>query len=218
LRVARVVASGVTGDGGRFLVVSREEGVPALTTDGWRRCGHDFAGLLDLPIQACPFPRVTTAEFVADHRQRLELVRPLLSNEVGQAISSAIGQVAATARLVVTHGDPGGGNYLDNPTGRGVLLDWETASVSPLGLDLGRAAFIGLLDLWQTGIPAELSCAFVRGYTSRSALARGLRGDLLHAWIIIGGLQFIHGRYTQPLMSERAPQVAARVLEHYLAN
>jgi hypothetical protein len=216
--VPRVVDSGVIEDGGRFLAVSQDVGAPSLTAEGWTRCGHDFAGLIDVPIQACPFPRVTTADFVADHRERLDLVRSLLEDDVVQAISSAIAQIAGTGRLVVTHGDPGGGNYLDNPSGRGVLLDWETASVSPLGLDLGRAAFIGLLDLWQTGIPEELSSAFIHGYTSRSATAGELRGDLLHAWIIIGGLQFIHGRYTQPLMPERTPQVAARILENYLAS
>jgi aminoglycoside phosphotransferase len=161
--VPRVIDSGITENGGWFLAISREAGAPSLTADGWARCGHDFAGLLDVPIQACPFPRVTTADCVVDHRERLDLVRFLLNDDVVHAISSAIGQIAGTSRLVVTHGDPGGGNYLDNPAGRGVLLDWETASVSPLGLDLGRAAFIGLLDLWQTGIPEKLSSAFIHG-------------------------------------------------------
>ena len=218
VRVPRVVAAGVTRVGRRFLVISHEEGVSTITPDGWARFGRDLAALLDVPTADCPFPRVTAAEFVTDHHERLHRVRPLLKDDLAEAISHAIAQIAGGDWLVVTHGDPGSGNYLDNATGDGTLLDWETASVSPFGLDLGRAAFIGLMDLRRSGIPDDLVAAFLRGYFGRSPLAAQMSGASLRAWITVGGLQFIHGRHTQPLVPERTPQVAAHVLETYLAT
>ena len=218
VRVAQVVGSGVTPDGHRFLVISREAGVRTVTPEGWARFGRDVAALLEVPVATCPFPRTSTAQFAADHRDRLELVRSLLKQKLAEEISDAIAQVAAVDRLVVTHGDPGSGNYLDNENGEGILLDWETASVSPFGLDLGRAVFIGLLDLGGSGIPDELVSAFIRGYTERSPLAAQMTGQRIRAWIIVGGLQFIHGRHTQPLLPERTAQVAANVLESYLTR
>jgi hypothetical protein len=92
------------------------------------------------------------------------------------------------------------------------------SSVAPFGLDLGRAAFIGLLDLRRSGIPDELVAALIRGSADRSPLAAQMNAELLRAWITLGGLQFIHGRHTQPLLPERTPQVAAHVLETYLAT
>lgn len=216
VRVPAVIGSGITRDGRHFVVISREEGVSTSTPEGWERFGRDLAALLDVATAGCPFPFVTTAAFVADHHRRLQLVRPLLRDDLADEISRAITQISSSTRLVVTHGDPGSGNYLDNATGGGILLDWETASVSPFGLDLGRAAFIGLLDLRRSGIPGELVAAFIRGYTGRSPLAAQMSEELVRAWITVAGLQFIHGRHTQPLLPERAPQVAARVLESYL--
>lgn len=216
--VPHVVGSGVAGDGRRYLVISREEGLSTVRPSGWARFGRDLAALLDISTADCSFPRVPTGKFVTDQREHLRLVQPLLEHDLVEAISHAITRISDGDRLVVTHGDPGSGNYLDNPAGDGLLLDWETASISPFGLDLGRAAFIGLMDLWQSGIPDQLVAAFIGGYTSRSLLAAQMSADLLRAWIVVGGLQFIHGRYTEPLMPERTPQVAAHVLETYLAS
>lgn len=215
--VPNVIGSG-TREGRRLLVISYEAGVAPVTPEGWARCGRDFAALVDIPIAGCPFPRTTTADFVADHRTRLQLVEPLLRADLVDEISGAIARIAGGDRLVVTHGDPGGGNYLESQTGVGVLLDWETASVSPFGLDLGRAAFIALMDLWSSGIPDQLASAFVHGYTGRPPQTERVSGDLLRAWIIVGGLQFIHGRHTAPLTPDRTPQVAAQVLKNYLAT
>jgi len=217
VHVPQVVGSGVTPEGHQFLVISREDGVRTATPEGWIRFGRALAALLDVPVSGCPFPCVTTAEFIADHRERLDLVRPLVTNDLADEIAHAITQVAGVDQLVVTHGDPGSGNYLDDGTGDGTLLDWETASVSPFGLDLGRASFIGLLDLWRTGIPDQLVAAFSHGYVGRSPRAQ-MSAELLRAWITVGGLQFIHGRLIQPLLPERTPQVAARVLEVYLES
>lgn len=215
--VPRVVASGDTTLGQRFLVVSRERGVRTITPEGWSRFGRDLAALLEVPVSDCPFPTVSTAQFVVDHRDRLGLVGPLLTDGLADEIDRAIRQVAGVDRAVVTHGDPGSGNYLDDETGHGTLLDWETASVSPLGLDLGRAAFIGLMDHGHSGIPEQLVGGLVSGYFAEPRTAP-LDRELVRAWIIIGGLQFIHGRHVQLLRPDRTPQVAARALETYIAS
>ncbi|MFC4243401.1 aminoglycoside phosphotransferase family protein [Gryllotalpicola reticulitermitis] len=161
VRVPRVVVSGTTPDGYPYLVITRENGVRTTTPEGWWRFGRDLASLLDVSTDSCPLPCITAAEFVTDHRDRLNLVRPLLTRALADEIDKAIAVVSGTTRLVVTHGDPGSGNYLDpgDNDGVGVLLDWETASVSPFGLDLGRAAFIGLMDLGRSGIPDQLATA-----------------------------------------------------------
>lgn len=98
-----------------------------------------------------------------------------------------------------------------------MILDWETASVSLFGLHAGRAAFIGLMDHGGTGCPAELYTAFVAGYRTALQDPAALDNDLLTAWVIVAGLQFIHGRLTQPLRPDRTPQVAANVLQTFLA-
>ncbi|GAA4179994.1 aminoglycoside phosphotransferase family protein [Gryllotalpicola koreensis] len=220
VRVPRVVAAGTTPTGEPFLVITRESGTRTNTPEGWWRFGRDLACLLDVSTDTCPFPRITATEFTADHRERLDLVRPLLAPSLAAEIDEAIAVISGTDHLVVTHGDPGSGNYLDsgNDDEPGVLLDWETASVSPQGIDLGRAVFIGLMDLGRSGIPDQLTAALVRGYTARAAVAARLDSAHLRAWTTIAGLQFIHGRFTQPLVPERTPKVAARVLETYLAN
>lgn len=218
IRVPRVLASGVTPDGDQFLVLSHEPGVRPISADGWERFGRDLAALLEVPTDGCTFPRVTTTEFVEDHRERLNLVRALLTQELADQISRAILRIAGVERLVVTHGDPGSGNYLDDETNQGVLLDWETATVSPCGLDLGRAVFIGLMDLGRTGIPEQLVTALTRGYLDHVSRMVALAPELLPAWTTIAGLQFIHGRHTQPLRPDRTPEIAARVLATYLAR
>lgn len=106
---------------------------------------------------------MTATSFAAEHREWLGVISPVLDRALTGRIASAIERVESSWVLVVTHGDPGSGNYLDNGQ-TGVILDWETASVSPFGLDAGRAAFIGLLDLGGTGRPHELCAAVVDGY------------------------------------------------------
>lgn len=219
VRVPRVVGSGTTSDSRAFLVISREAGGHPETPAGWARFGRDLAGLLEVPIAACPFRRVEVAEFVTDHRQRLSAVRPLLGSALADEIDHAVEAISSTDSLAVTHGDPGTGNYLDagDDDRPGVLLDWETASVSPFGLDFGRALFICMLDLRASGIAEQLAPAFIDGYLTRSAVAVPLSESLQRAWTTVAGLQFIHGRHLRPLVPERTPEAAARTLESYLA-
>lgn len=216
--VPEVIASGTTEDGDPYLVLSREEGEFTSTAAGWERFGRDLARLAHIPISHCPLPRISTALFHDEHQRRLEVLEHLLDGALARQIEQALDQVRKVDQLVVTHGDPGTGNYLDNPSGRGVLLDWETASVSPYGLDLGRAAFIGFLDLGRSGIPQELASGLIRGYANASSVADQIDPDLLRSWITIGGLQFIHGRHTQPLRPDRTADIAAQVLADWLAG
>lgn len=85
-------------------------------------------------------------------------------------------------------------------TGRtGIIIDWQTVSVGAFGLDAGRAAFIALMDLGHSGRPAELWASFIDGY-------------------IVAGLQFIHGRFIQPLRPDRTPEAAAAALTQFLCR
>ena len=134
-----------------------------------------------------------------------------------RAIERAIRRFESRDQLVLTHGDPGSGNYLDHPDG-GVILDWETASISPCGIDAGRAAFIALLDNAHTGIPEQLHTAVVDGYRDGLTAGCALDRETLGAATVVAGLQFIHGRHVQPLRPERTERVAIDVLAAYLAT
>jgi aminoglycoside phosphotransferase (APT) family kinase protein len=218
VHVPRVLGSGRDEQRRQFLVLSREPGSHPSSPAGWWRLGHDLAGLTEISGDAAPFRHVSPAEFAQDHRERLKVVRQLLTEDLVEQISVALTSVAAVDLTVLSHGDPGGGNYLDNPDGYGVQLDWETVTVSPFGLDLGRAAFIGLLDLGNSGVPTQLAAAVIDGYTSAVGPLYEIGEELRQSWIIVAGLQFIPGRHLQPLVAERTPQAAAAVLAEYLRS
>lgn len=217
VQVPRVIGSGTAADGTFFLVLSREAGVRTKEPAGWYRLGGDLAALASVPVQACTLPCITPQAFVADHLERLRVVEPLLSATMDQSIRKAIGHFNNQSNLVLTHGDPGSGNYLDNEDG-GVILDWETAVIAPFGLDPGRAAFIALLDNGHTGIPEQLRSAVIRGYRDNLPTGWQLDQAALVAATTIAGLQFIHGRHTQPLRPDRTAQMAIDALDGYLSN
>jgi len=210
-----VVGSGVADDGGYFLVLTEEIGSRTNQPDGWQRMGQDYARLAGATIIDCPLPTVRPDRFAADHRERLDAIKAFLTGPAEDEIRRAIRHLANTGRLVLTHGDPGSGNYLDSPAG-GTILDWETASVAPFGIDAGRAGFIALLDLGRTGIPDQLHAAFIRGYRAGLPAGQSLTDQTLRAGVLIAALQFIHGRHTQPLRPDRTPQLAVDALTGYL--
>ena len=212
----RVVASGTTDDGAFFLVLSREEGHRTTTLQGWGRLGFDVAKLASIPTVDCELARTEPQGFVDDHLERLSAVAPLLDRGHQGEIARAIDHIGRNSSLALTHGDPGSGNYLDHPGG-GTILDWETAHVAPFGLDAGRAAFIALLDLTRTGIARELHAGFVESYRSKLANSTmRLDDETLHAATLAAALQFIHGRHTRPLRSDRTAQQAVATMSDYL--
>lgn len=155
--------------------------------------------------------------YVEPSQKRLSTVDGLIEVSLSAEIAAAIERVEASDRVVLTHGDPGSGNYLD--TGRtGIIIDWETASVGPFGLDAGRAAFIALMDLGHSGRPAALWAALVDGYRNALDDPAELSDELLTAWTIVAGLQFIHGRFIQPLRPDRTPETAADTLTQFLSR
>jgi hypothetical protein len=107
-----------------------------------------------LPWEGCGLSIVDAEAFAAAHAARVA--------ELGLTV--ATGPVPEPAPLVFTHGDPGPGNYLDD----GLLLDFESATVAPRGLDIGRAMFIALLgsgpEGWIARDPAARSRAVGAGY------------------------------------------------------
>lgn len=178
--------------------------------------GQDYARLAGATITACPLPTIHHQDFAADHAERLNTVKPFIASQAHDEIRRAIQHFASVRDLALTHGDPGSGNYLDHQPG-GTILDWETASIAPFGIDAGRAAFIALLDNDHTGIPDHLHAAFIRGYRAALPTEQQLSDETLHASILIAALQFIHGRYTQPLRQDRTPQMAVDALDGYLS-
>ncbi len=103
----------------------------------------------------------------------------------------------APGPLVIAHGDPGPGNFLDNGH-RGTLIDWEEAQIAPRGLDLARAIFIALVG---SG-PARF---IARDHHARAqSVASGYLQSLEHTWLpgaaelrwwlTAAGIQFAHRR------------------------
>lgn len=127
-------------------------------------------------------------------------------------------RVPGSPPLVVTHGDPGPGNFLDDGRG-GAIIDWEEAHIAPRGLDLARLSFIALLGAGPRGYVArdheERARAVVDGYLDV------LRADWQPCtaqwrwWITVAGVQFIHHRWRlggHPGPWEDAAEVLAAAL------
>lgn len=74
------------------------------------------------------------------------------------------------------------------------------------------------MDLGGTGRPGELHAAFVQGYRTALDDPAALDDGSLLAWTVLAGLQFVHGRFVQPLRPERTPQAAADVLARFLSS
>lgn len=172
--------------------IALEPGVSgaAVAAHGPGVLGRDYARLAALPTDGWPLERVTVDEFARDHRLRLDLVAPMLRQREVDEIGAAIEHLATSSPpCVLTHGDPGSGNYLDHESG-GTILDWETASVAPYGIDVGRGAFIALMDNGHTGIPAQLHEAFIGGYRTGASTELAFDAETVHAGTVIASLQF----------------------------
>jgi aminoglycoside phosphotransferase (APT) family kinase protein len=117
--------------------------------------------------------------------------------DVGDWTELSLRGAPPSGPLVITHGDPGPGNFLDDGQD-GTLIDWEEAQIAPRGLDMARAIFIALLGSGPAGFVGRDHQA-----RARSAAAGYLAG-LRHAWapdrtevrwwLTVAGVQFAHRR------------------------
>ena len=158
------------GGASRLCLISDLAGGEAPQSEqAWERFGVALAGLPDLPWRGSGLRIYDHAEFVAGHQARIRDLGDGLSEPLNGVVDLdwlMSGPVPVATPLVLTHGDPGPGNFLDDG-GRGTLLDWEEAQVAPLGLDLARAMFIALPGVGPTGLSGPRPC---------SRLARCLSG------------------------------------------
>jgi aminoglycoside phosphotransferase (APT) family kinase protein len=191
LRAVGTVADG-EHRGAACLVSDRVDGEAPRSVSGWERLGLALARLARLPWEGSGLDVQGHREFLAVHERRVD--------DLGGELAARLPPVPpayANSPLVLTHGDPGPGNFLDDGEA-GTLIDWEDALVAPRGLDLGRAAFIALLGAGPEGyVPADRT-------TRASAVVDGFRAEAddgfpdeseLAWWRSVAGVQFAHRRF-----------------------
>jgi aminoglycoside phosphotransferase (APT) family kinase protein len=171
------------------------DGEPPRSPAAWERLGRALARLSRLPWEGSGLAIQEHREFLAAHAARIEDLAQASGSNLGARLP-AVPSSYAGSPPIVTHGDPGPGNFLDDGAA-GKLIDWEDAQVAPRGLDLGRAAFIALLGSGPEGYVAEGEAA------RASAVVTGFRAeggdgfpdaDELAWWLAVAGVQFAHRR------------------------
>jgi aminoglycoside phosphotransferase (APT) family kinase protein len=167
----------------------------------WERLGVTLAGLPELPWGGSGLRIYDHAEFLAGHHARIRDLGDALSKPLNGVVDLdwlVPGPVPAAAPLVLTHGDPGPGNFLDDG-GRGTLIDWEEAQVAPLGLDLARAMFIALLGVGATGYQGRnhprRSRAVSTGYLATLGCSWTPGPPEMRWWLAVAAIQFAHRRW-----------------------
>lgn len=202
--VPRLLASGsavLDGERVECVVSERRPGSPPTSVDGWRRMGRAYAALArrrDLPADLPAFDCIAFGQL---HAQRVSDLSDLLAPRVvsipdWEDLASA--EVPGSPPQVITHGDPGPGNFLDD--GReGSVADWEEVQIAPRGVDLARLVLIALLGSGPTGYVASDQDRRAR------AVAAGyfdvLRDDWQPSrvewrwWTAVAGIQFVHRRW-----------------------
>ncbi len=201
----RLIAAGpasLAGERVVCLVTERRPGSPPTTLDGWRRMGRALARLGDLPLPdpAAGLPLLDPGAFGRQHAQRVgelaDRLAPLARSipDWPRLISS---EVPGSPPLVVAHGDPGPGNFLDDGD-EGTLIDWEEAHIAPCGLDLARLAFIALLGSGPHGYPARdhrlRADAAIDGYLNARRDSCRPSPEQSRWWTTVAGIQFAHLR------------------------
>ncbi|MFT3862875.1 MAG: phosphotransferase [Solirubrobacterales bacterium] len=202
--VPRVVAAGTAAvDGERLacLVTERRGGETPTTVAGWWRMGRAFARLNVPAATGSGLPVLDHEAFGRGHARRVE--------ELGDRIEPLAVAVPDWARLVspevpepgplvLTHGDPGPGNFLDDG-GDGAVIDWEDALVAPRGLDLARLAFIALLGGGPSGFEGRdhraRADAVVDGYLDALDGSGSPGASASRWWTTVAGIQFVHRRW-----------------------
>ena len=183
----------------RCLVIEAITGEAPETTEEWNLLGRGLASLAAVPVAGSPLRIEAHDAFLAAHEARIrDLGRPALEALGGaqarQLPTSA--PVSGCNPLVVTHGDPGPGNFLVTAAG-GVLLDWEEAHVAPRGLDLARSVFIALAGVGPEGYAGREHAERARAVAAGYLAAVDWRPDAaeLRWWLTVAGIQFAHRRW-----------------------
>jgi aminoglycoside phosphotransferase (APT) family kinase protein len=177
------------------LVMDRAPGGTATALDGWERLGRALARLSRVGGDGGGLPTVGHDEFLALHERRAAELGEALGRDLGGELP-AVPAAYFSAPLVLTHGDPGPGNFVDDGI-EGTIVDWEDASVAPRGLDLARATFIALLGGGPVGYEGREHAA--RAAAVRAGFLAEATGwvpgeDELSWWTAVAGVQFAHWR------------------------
>jgi aminoglycoside phosphotransferase (APT) family kinase protein len=204
----RLWAAGTLDDSGEHpgaacLIVDRVAGGPTSSLAGWGRLGRALARLAEVPWEGSGMTTLGHDAFRELHEGRVAD----LSTALGRDIRASLPPLPSSyfeSPMIVTHGDPGPGNFVDDGYA-GTLVDWEDAVVAPRGLDLGRARFIALLGVGPEGWVAEELAA------RAEAVAAGFLAEIgdspvegeLDWWLAFAGVQFAHWR----LERAEAPRV-----------
>lgn len=189
------------GERVRCLITERCPGSPPKTLDSWKRMGGALGRLAELGRPDRLLPTLPPAEFVNRHTTRLRELGPRLHPFVASIPdweSLTKRTLPASTPMVLTHGDPGPGNYLDTGS-TGKLIDWEQAQISPIGLDFARSMFIALLGSGPAGYQAtdhQARCrAAARGYLHAVASHWRPTPEDVRWWLSVAAIQFIHRRW-----------------------
>jgi aminoglycoside phosphotransferase len=214
----RLWAAGTLDDSGEHpgaacLIVDRIAGGATSSLAGWGRLGRALARLAEVPWEGSGLTVLDHDAFRDLHERRVADLSTALGRDIGASLPPLPGSYFE-APLVVTHGDPGPGNFVDDGYA-GTLVDWEDAVVAPRGLDLGRARFIALLGVGPEGWVAEelegraeaVTAGFLAEIGDPPAAAdrppvKTLESEL-DWWLAFAGVQFAHWR----LERAEAPRV-----------
>jgi aminoglycoside phosphotransferase len=201
------------------LVSDRVAGENPRSVPGWDRLGRALARLSQLPWQGSGLDIRDHQAFLAVHERRVDDLGRALGSDFRQTLPSVPPSYPGSP-LIVTHGDPGPGNFLHDGAG-GTLIDWEDAQVAPRGLDLGRAAFIALVGSGPEGYAAEDQTARARAVVAGFLAESGdwaPDADEMAWWLGVAGVQFAHRRLERAGEPEVLPWLdAVAVLEGALA-
>jgi aminoglycoside phosphotransferase (APT) family kinase protein len=180
--------------GATCLVTDRVDGEAPSSSAGWERLGRALARLSRIPWQGSGLTTLDHDTFLALHERRVDDLGQALQRDLHATLPTVPPSYPASP-LVVTHGDPGPGNFLDDGAD-GTLIDWEDAQIAPRGLDLGRATFIALLGAGPEGHVAR------DHFATADAVAAGFLAEAdrspsraeLAWWLGVAGVQFAHRR------------------------
>ncbi|HEX4305326.1 MAG TPA: aminoglycoside phosphotransferase family protein [Solirubrobacterales bacterium] len=220
----RLHAAGTLDESGEYpgavcLVTDRDDGETPNSPAGWERLGRALGRLAQIPWEGSGLTTLDHNAFLALHERRVDDLGRALDRDLAATLPT-VPPSFSESPLVVTHGDPGPGNFLDDGAD-GTLIDWEDAQVAPRGLDLGRATFIALLGAGPEGHVARDQAA------RADAVATGFLAEAdwspaqveLEWWLSVAGVQFAHRRLERAGEPGVLPWLdAVTVLESALAG